>query len=302
MKERRVSIDAMHPGPDMNESKPASRATCPIPEDESLPSRVNSAKFILENYERSRSHQYYPRDPSPLHFTHLNSPRPNANFMASPMRSYSFDKERRRRRCGGFASCFCCSILATLCSVFVTAGILLGLTTLIAWLILRPIHAPRYFVDNLEFRSLSVSAPTNELDIATLNANVMFTITAENRNGKMGFKYDGVGIDTSYRGNVFGYSAVSSFALGHRNTTTLTSEFVVENYLFTPPRLGRDFAADVALASLALHVRASAKVRVKVGVITSFAVKVFVDCDFVVKPPNASAPSSVISKTCKLTR
>jgi len=135
-----------------------------------------------------------------------------------------------------------------------------------------------------------------------LTADTVFTITAENSNKRLGFKYESIGIESSYRGHVFGHSEVAKFSLAHGKVTKLESKFVVEDYVLTPGTLGESLAADVKGARVGIHVHAKAKVRVKVGAVTSFPVKVFVDCEVAVKPPQGTDPSSVIEKTCKLTR
>lgn len=140
----------------------------------------------------------------------------------------------------------------------------------------------------------------NVTDQGELNADMVYTVVARNENGKLGFKYDVIDMETSYGGSVFGRSAIPAFSQGTRNVTTLSSGFVVERLAFGTA--GSALKSDVERGLVEIHASAVAKVRVKVGVVTSFAVTVRVNCDLTVKPPTAAAPGSLITKTCKLTR
>lgn len=234
--------------------------------------------------------QVYPQEPTPMHFTQLFYPK--ATAMPPPA---THTNRCRRRGCGGLGCC-CASICATLCSLLFTLVFILGLAALIAWLVLRPIYAPKYSFGDLQIKTFNLT-PQN-----TLNANIVYNIMASNRNGKIDFKHNAIAVHTSYGGQVFGQASIPAFSQGHRNVTTLTSELVVNNFEFVPASLGTALATDVNRGSVALHARGSAKVRVKVGAITSFAVRVRVDCDFTVKPPTATSPGSVLNKTCVVSK
>ena len=230
----------------------------------------------------------YPNEPTPLHFSQLFFLKGTA--MPAPA---TYEPKLRHHRGLG---CCCCSILAAVCSLLLLFLFLLGIAVLIAWLVLRPIHAPKYSLERMQLKAFNVT-PQN-----ALNADVLYTIMADNPNGKIGFRYGAINIETSYDGQVFGSSVIPAFFQGHRNVTTLTSDLVVDNYAFVPASVGSSLATDMDRGSVALHVRGSTKVRVTVGSFTSFAVRVFVDCDFTVKPPTATSPGSVINKTCTLSR
>jgi hypothetical protein len=235
----------------------------------------------------------HPNEPTPIHFSQLFTPE--ASVLPAPATYAPKQKQRRHRGCGGLCCC-CCSLLAALFFLVLTLVFLLGIVVLITWLVLRPIHAPQYSLENVDLKTFSVT-PQN-----ALSADVVYTVRADNPNGKIGFKYGDINMETSYGGQVFGRSAILAFSQGHRNVTTLTSQLVVNNYAFVPASVGSTLATDVQRGSVALHARGSTKVRAKVGAITSFAVSVHVDCDFTVKPPTATSPGSVITKTCKLSR
>jgi hypothetical protein len=62
---------------------------------------------------------------------------------------------RRSTSCGGI----CYSIFSTLCGLLVASIVVFGIVALVIWLILRPIRAPQYTVENIQFQSFNLSAP-----------------------------------------------------------------------------------------------------------------------------------------------
>lgn len=250
--------------------------------------------------------QVYPDDPVPLHFTKMfHKGNAHASLLPPPA-TYSKPKPRRHSLCCGFVTGCCCAIFTTLCTILCIALVMLGIAALVLWLVLRPIEAPKYSLDSLDLKTFSVNKMSSSSS-STLDANFVYTVTATNPNRKIGIKYDEIAIDTSYNGVVFGHSSVPSFYQGHRNTTTFTSEFDVRNVaLGSGGQSGSNnnlssLTTDYQKGSVALHTHANAKLRVKIGAYTSFAVWVHVDCDVVVAT-SSSSPATVTSKTCKLSR
>lgn len=143
---------------------------------------------------------------------------------------------------------------------------------MVLWLVLKPIHLPKYSLDNVDFRSFSVGQNS------TLNADILYTITANNPNKKIGIKYDNIDIQSSYDGQVFGRSTIPGFYQGHQNITTITSEVLVNDYALTSTS-ATTLASQIQSNSVPLHFRANAKVHVKIGSYTSPGFKVRVDCD-----------------------
>lgn len=248
--------------------------------------------------------QVYPDAPVPMHFTKMfHKGNAHASLMPPPA-AYSKPKPRRYNLCCGFVTGCCCAIFTILCTILFIALVILGIAALVVWLVLRPIEAPTYSLDSLQLNAFSVN--TTLSSSPTLDANFVYTITATNANRKIGIKYDEIAIDTSYNGVVFGHSSVPSFFQGHRNTTTFTSGFDVRNFaLGSGGQSGNNklssLTTDYQNGSVALHTHANAKLRVKIGAYTSFAVWVHVDCDVVVAT-SSSSPATVSSKTCKLSR
>lgn len=202
---------------------------------------------------------------------------PPATYHASP-----------RRHRGGLASC-CCG----LCSLLLIFLFLVGSAILILWLVLRPVHLPKYTFDNVTISNFTVVSNST-----SLTGNFVYTLTANNPNRRIGIYYDIINVDTSYDGNVLGRSVVGRFYQGHWNVTTMTTpELNVENYPLTASE-ATILEREIRENSVPIHVRGDAQVRVKIGAYKSPDFWVRVNCDVVV----GVNPSALISKSCKLTR
>lgn len=232
----------------------------------------------------------YSSAPKPFHFTKLQEP--HMSPMPSPA---TYSKPKRKRGGAAFTAC-CCCCFTTLCSLLITMILVLGVATLIVWLVLRPIYAPDYSLVDAEINTLSYSTTSNSLD-----ANFLYTINATNRNAKIGFKYDVINLDTSYSGADFGQSSIPGFYNGHRNTTTISSSFNVTGFALTPT-LGTSFLNDVKNSSIPLQLRVSVKARIKVGLLTTFPFWVHANCDGRVSPPTATGSGKLLSKSCSIVR
>ncbi|XP_024361846.2 NDR1/HIN1-like protein 10 [Physcomitrium patens] len=197
----------------------------------------------------------------------------------------------------------CCTTIVTLCSVLLLLIFLISVAALIFWLIVRPIHAPSYSLKDFNLNSFSIT-PQYSFGVTPrvlLNANFKYTLIANNRNKKIGFKYGDISIETSYAGDVFGRSGIPGFYQGHRNITTLTEDLQVKNYALSLS-LASALQADVRSGSIPLQSFATTKVGVKIGGLVSFPVKVHLHCEIRVSLPTNSGPGSAIDKRCKLTR
>lgn len=205
-----------------------------------------------------------------------------------PPATYAKARGHRRHR-GGLAGC-CCCLLSTFCSLLLAFLFLAGLTILILWLVLRPVHLPKYSLDNVEVKQFSLTG-------STLNADFAYNFTANNPNRKIGIKYDSINLETMYSGQSLGQSVIPGFYQGHQNVTSLSSELQVVNAILTPASTNA-LNTQLRANNVPLQVRADAKVHVRIGKYTSPGFRVRVDCDV-----NMGVnPAAIISKSCKLKR
>jgi hypothetical protein len=230
--------------------------------------------------------QVHPSEPeAPMLYNQKNSSAPDV--MPAPA-TYAKPRQRGRRGIGGC----CCCLLSTFCSLLLAFLILAGIQLLVLWLILKPIHLPKYSLNDVDIVNFSVGQNNN-----TLAADLIYNITAENPNRKIGIKYDYIDLETSYDGQAFGLSSIPGFYQGHQNTTVLTSELNVQDFQLQQSS-ATALQTQIQANNVPLHIRANAKAHVKIGKYTSAGFKVRVDCDV----DMAVTPARLISKSCKLKR
>lgn len=201
----------------------------------------------------------------------------------------TYHKPRGQKRHRGVAGC-CCCLISTFCSLLLALIVAAGITILILWLVLKPIHLPKYSLDNVDVNNFSFAK-------STLNADITYDITANNPNRKIGIKYDRIELETKYEGESLGKSVIPGFYQGHRNVTTLSSELTVVNAILSSSD-STSLTNQITANNVPLHVRADAKVHVRIGKYTSPGFWVRVDCDVNM----GVSPAKVISKSCKLKR
>lgn len=237
--------------------------------------------------------QVHPSAPeAPMLYNQRNSSAVRSPDVMPAPATYAKPRQRGRRHRGGIAGC-CCCLLSTFCSLLVAFLFLAGIAILVLWLVLKPIHLPKYSLNDVDIVNFSVE-PNN----STLDADFIYNITADNPNKKIGIKYDYIDLVTSYNGQDFGQSSIPGFYQGHRNTTVLTSELKVQDFQLQQSSASA-LQSQIQANSVPLHVRANARAHVKIGKYTSHGFKVRVDCDVDL----AVTPTArLISKSCKLKR
>ncbi|KAG0619078.1 hypothetical protein M758_4G114500 [Ceratodon purpureus] len=176
-----------------------------------------------------------------------------------------------------------------------------GLFALITWLALRPIYQPTYAIDDIQIRALTVNTTRS-----TVTADILYNVTAHNRNRKMGFTYNWITIDASYSGWNFARSTIPKFKLGKSRNVTMPSWHNVQNFP-VPSSVATSLAGAIQNGTVPLRVFAKAKLRVTIGKFRSSPLNVNVDCRFTavrvpVQSPTSTRAFNVVSKVCRLTR
>lgn len=210
----------------------------------------------------------------------------------------SYRSRPSRRRCSP-----CCYFFAWFVGIIVTILFLLGITALVLYLVLQP-KAPSFSVTdastslfNLSTQPLQ-SAPSSGA-FAYLNADVTFTVEAQNPNKKIGIYYDSVDVTLYYDGTQIGNGSLPAFYQGHRNTTNLELEMKGQDVPLSTS-IGQALQQSVTdQSNLSLQVITVTKVRVKVGGWSSGASTFQVKCDVQISNPLAGNVQ-LISKSCKL--
>lgn len=191
----------------------------------------------------------------------------------------------------------CCCCFTGCLSVLITAAIVLGIAALIIWLMVRPIHTPTYDLHDVAISNLEYTSHT-------LDAAATYTIVSYNGNRKIAIKYNSIGIDTSYRGQVFYHQVIPGFTHGHRSSVTIPGNFTVSEFPLNSLN-GPLLEADIAKQDVVMLIRVNVKARLKVGTLTTPTFSVHVNCEVGIRPPipasgsTPAQPAVVLRKTCK---
>eukprot|EP00250_Pteridium_aquilinum_P008955 c18336_g1_i1 orf=430-1314(+) len=208
---------------------------------------------------------------------------------------------RRRGRRGCCRSCCCC--LAWLCAVVGGIIFILGIAALVLYLVLQP-KAPDFSVTDATIAAFNLTAAPLSADNTSpgaslyLNADVTFDVRAENPNKKIGIYYDEVDVTLFYEDAKIGTGSIPAFYQGHKNTTLLYLHMKGQDVGLTPS-LGSSLQTTLknADATVLLHSKTLAQVRIKIGSWKSRAAKFQVDCTVEMSQPTAPNPH-LLSKSC----
>lgn len=202
----------------------------------------------------------------------------------------------RRRR----SPCCCC--LAWSCGILATIVVLLGIAALVLYLVLQP-KSPQFSVTDAHISVFNLSAtplqsaPSPDA-IVYLQADVTFTIQAQNPNKKIGIYYDSVDVTLFYDGASIGNGSLPAFYQGFQNTTQLELEMKGQDVPLTQS-IGTLLESELnnSSSSIPLQVKTITQVRVSVGSWKSGDSKFEVDCDVQISNPTAGSVR-LLSKTC----
>ncbi len=198
--------------------------------------------------------------------------------------------------------------LASLCGLLVIFVLLLGLAALIVWLILRP-KSPSWSLRDVQVVTLNVqfyrsgrrlysTGPQDTLLLnPQLNADLYFTIEAENANKKIKLVYDTINVYSSYADYRFGHTNVPPFLQGYRNTTLLHPELKAQS-VPVAVNLGYALQNDIRNNKVLLQIQVDVKARVKIGSYKSFSFWVHTSCDIAVTAPGNGLPGKLLSAKC----
>lgn len=191
----------------------------------------------------------------------------------------------------------CCVLL---CSVLVFAILVLGIATLVAYLILRP-HTTHYEIVSATVSTLAVSGTSQSLtDTSTIDAQFTYGLRARNPNGKLSMEYSKFNVQTLFLGVDIGHSSIGGFRLGRRSTntvpvTTSATGVVVNNIV------GDTMRSEIEQGYVAVQVKIDTRARAHVGSYTSFWIWIHARCEVAVTPPSGGVQGNFVTAKCHKT-
>ncbi|KAM7522542.1 hypothetical protein LguiA_012444 [Lonicera macranthoides] len=157
-------------------------------------------------------------------------------------------------------------LAATLTLIFVILFIIL-----LIFLILRP-SKPRFILQDATVFAFNVTAPN------LLTANLQVTLSSRNPNQHIGVYYDRVDIYASYRGQQITLpTLLPSTYQGHKDVT-VWSPFLYGIAVPVAPYLADSLGQDQTAGTVLINIRATGRVRWKVGTFVSGKYRLNVNC------------------------
>ncbi|XP_011016843.1 PREDICTED: protein YLS9-like [Populus euphratica] len=179
---------------------------------------------------------------------------------------------QRYHRPGRGSDCGCCCLVTFLLKVIITVLTLIGLFILIVWLIFRPINKVKFHVTDV---ALSEFNYTNNM----LRYNLSFNVNIRNPNKKIGIYYNRVEAKAFYEGQRFGYSSLTPFYQGHKNTTVLNVVFSGTQPVTLQGEELTQFNSEKANGLYSITLELSLRVKFKLGKVKTARFKPKVECD-----------------------
>lgn len=191
----------------------------------------------------------------------------------------------------------CCVLI---CTLLLFAILVLGIATLITYLILRP-RATHYEIVAATVPTLKVFGNSESLtDTSAINAEFIYGLRARNPNRKMSMEYSKFNVQTLFLGVDIGHTSISGFRVGSRSSntvsvTTSASNVVVNNIV------GNTMRSEINQQFVTVQVKIDTRARAHIGSYTSFWMWLHAFCDVNVTPPTDWAPGSFVSAKCRNT-
>ncbi|KAJ4842483.1 hypothetical protein Tsubulata_001843 [Turnera subulata] len=199
---------------------------------------------------------------------------------ASRYRELSRRKPRR-----GCCACLFCTLLILLVSLVLLAAVAAG----VFYFVVRP-QAPKYSVQSLSVKGLNLSSP------APYSPEFDASVRADNPNAKIGIYYDsGSSVEVFYEGVRFGSGSLPVLYQGPKNVTVLSTAVKGKGIELTMG-MQRALVDDERKGTVPLTLNLRVPVRIKVGSVKTWEIKVKVNCD--VTLDELTPKAKVVSKKC----
>ncbi|XP_010526559.1 PREDICTED: protein YLS9-like [Tarenaya hassleriana] len=196
-----------------------------------------------------------------------------------PQKSYHHGRSRGSIGGGGCGSCLLKLLIALL--------IILGLTVLIFWLVVRP-QKVKFHVTSASLTRFEHATSDN-----ILRYNLALNVTVRNPNKRLGVYYDRIEARAYYEDKRFSTVTLIPFYQGHKNTTILRPLFGGQQLVMFNSKELREFNAENISGIYSIEVDFRLRIRFKLGKAKTRRFKPKVKCDL--KVPLSSSNGTMNS-------
>lgn len=161
-----------------------------------------------------------------------------------------------------------------LSGILLTVVVILGLITLVAWLVYRP-HRPRFYVDQALIYDLNVTD-------GSVTSNMQFMVLFQNPNKRWSIKYDRLAAFVTYRGQLITMATpLPSFKQAHRSVFPIYAS-VAGQFVPVYPEVAGGLAADEGFGLVELKLQIRGRFRWRTSMWRSARYHLYVTCDLLV--------------------
>ncbi|ERN16147.1 hypothetical protein AMTR_s00030p00215650 [Amborella trichopoda] len=192
----------------------------------------------------------------------------------------------RGRGCGP------CCILTTLFKLVIAIVVVLGIASLVVWLVLRP-NEVKFYAENASLTQFNLSGTNN------LQYNLQLDISIRNPNKKIGIYYDKVDAMAYYEGERFGWDSLPVFYQGHKNTTVLQPKFTGQQLLLLNNYEVTQFRQSTSEGFFYIDVKLYLRIRFKVGKLKTKRFSPEIECDLRI-PFGSNSTTGFTRKRCDI--
>ncbi|KAI3456410.1 hypothetical protein Pfo_013073 [Paulownia fortunei] len=170
-----------------------------------------------------------------------------------------------------------------ICAIFLALLFLVGITTFILWLSLRP-HRPRFHVQEFSIPALAQESGFE-------NAQIIYNATARNANQDIGIYYDSMHLTVYYEDQSIGGSPLLfPFYQEPKNTTVIAGQLGGPNLTGTSQRW-QQFIADLGRGEVVFRLDITSTIRFKISTWDSKRHKMHANCPVGVGPDGLILPN-----------
>ncbi|ESR59618.1 NDR1/HIN1-like protein 13 [Citrus sinensis] len=195
-------------------------------------------------------------------------------------------RRRRKSRSTTTCCCFrfcCCSLLLLVLLLAIAAGVF--------YLVFRP-ESPNYSVDGVSIAGLNLTSPSS-----VVSPRFDVSVTADNPNDKIGIYYErGSSVEVSYKDVALCDGEWPQFYQPSNNVTVFKTLLKGSSIELTSSMRKDLVAAQTSGKTVPFKVNLRVPVKIKVGSVKTWTIKVKVRCDLTVD--KLTSQSKIVSKDC----
>jgi len=173
-------------------------------------------------------------------------------------------------------------ICKTICGIFLSVLVLVGIVAFILWLSFRP-HRPRFHIHDFSIPGFGEATGFE-------NVQITFNVTIRNSNQKIGIYYDAMGGSLYYKDQQVGSKQLLYPFYQEPKNTTVVADVLSGKALTVNSKRWTEFMNDRAVGTVAFRLEISSTIRFKIKIWNTKDHRAHANCDVSVGPDGAILP------------